>query len=129
MKIDNLRPDPVGSYTALSMEEEGQTIVEINCLSLEGEPLRARFELSPAIRLRVNDQEDVLDHDMLAGFIEPSQWLMQNRSEYLEKFGATFASTLDDLRHFVVVGQDMSVGAICRDVRLDVRRRNSAHGT
>ena len=100
---------PVNCKLQLIAPEDGAWMVETN--------QSLRFVFEGAFRGRINEDFALRDESIFVGEMEESDWLKSVRAEHVAEFGAQFAAVLENVKQYIVFGEDMTVSVLARAVK------------
>ena len=109
-------PNAHGTELSFSGKEDGHFVVEVNVASLRlNQRIRLTFQGAPWAR--INDPFDCdAPSDSLVVEMLKTPWLDEHRRAYVKKAGESRLSNIEDLRHYVVHGHDLTIGILARKV-------------
>jgi len=81
---------------------------------------RVCLVFSDVVQARINCNEDSESGQVLVSTLSESPWRQRHKEEYVEKFGTKFLAIITTIKHYVVSGDDLTVGILARDVKCTI---------
>jgi hypothetical protein len=120
VQIGNIGFEPTGTRLSFSCAENGPWVVEMDgTTGVFLKKVRIKIAFSGAALARLNDPNDIGDqftHPLC--LVKSSDRVKEFLAGYSAQFGTKLLAAVKNMQHFVVIGHDMSVGILARDVSI-----------
>ena len=122
LTIADIDYEPQGSKVAFSTEEGGPCTAEFDAiLRSTHQKVRVKVIFSGSSEIRINDQQDSeLRASNPLSVVDQSKWVEKSLHEYVSRFGPKLLPVVGNIKHFLLSGQDMSLGVLARSVSISI---------
>jgi hypothetical protein len=125
MKLDDVlafAPWPQHTNVQFAGREDGHWFVEVDVADSGGNgPRRLKLEFGGVVQARLNhDNDRKVRRGNVFYIVSPSEWYRSFEQAYVSEFGPKLVAVIRNVKHFVIQGQDLSVGILARTVSVEL---------